>query len=107
MGTGLQLGLVLPSPALEGAGWPGLWGRQGPGIHISQQVWRVLQDVVGPRGRLPRVEAWQGLGSLSGAESADPLGCGHRKPWALAQVAHLPATHVPGSGRGSLEDLLF
>lgn len=33
--TGLQLGLVLPSPVLEGVGRPGLWGKQEPGAHVS------------------------------------------------------------------------
>lgn len=35
MGTGLLLGLVLPSPALQGVGWPGLRARQEPGTHVS------------------------------------------------------------------------
>lgn len=35
MGTGLLLGLVLPSPALQGVGWPGLRARQEPGAHVS------------------------------------------------------------------------
>lgn len=60
--TGLQLGLVLPSPAPEGVGRPGLWGRQEPGAHVSRAG--VVGAPGGGRlvrawGRLPRVEAWQ------------------------------------------------
>lgn len=66
--TGLQLGLVLPSPALEGVGWPGLWGKQEPGAHVSPA------GVVGAPGsgrlvrvwgRLSRVETWQSQEGMS------------------------------------------
>lgn len=66
--TGLYLGLVLPYPALQGEGWPGLWGRRKPEAPVLPAGAVGApggRRLVRAWGRLPRVEAWQGPGGMS------------------------------------------